>query len=244
VGVIPFIMVKNQGASANLTNITHQQCRNLFANGVVSLGSITGDTTVGTTSDTNKVLCLIGRYDGSGTRAVVFADSGYGALKTSVNYKYSPTAGPGNSPAFTTNLNPNVGHTSGSTVKSDLSNNISQSLNVLNDGFTTGYAVGYLGTKDAYGVTGNTAGALNLTYNGVPFGTNAVCNGSYSLWSYQHIYNKTPLSANLTTFKSSLSSAIPANLGYGGNIGNLVGIPLSAMKVSRSVDGGPIGADY
>jgi hypothetical protein len=245
VGVIPFIMVKNQGASANLTNITHHQCRTLFANGVVSLGYITGDTTVGTTSDTNKVLCLIGRYNGSGTRAVVFADTGYGALMNSFNYRYVNNAGPGNTPAFTlVTPDANVGHTSGSTVKSDLGNNISQALLVNGTSYGTGYAVGYLGTKDAYGVSGNGSGALNLTYNGVPFSTDAVCNGSYTLWSYQHIYNKTPLSANLTTFKSSLSSAIPANLGYGGSISSLVGIPISAMKVSRSVDGGPLGTTY
>jgi hypothetical protein len=244
VGVIPFIMVKNQGASANLTNITHQQCRTLFGNGVVPLGYITGDTTTGITSDTNKVLCLIGRYYGSGTRAVVFADTGFGALTSSQNYKYSATAGPGGTAAFTMVLPlPDVGYTSGSSVKTDLSYNISTALNVLGNAYVTGYAVGYLGTKDAYGVTGNGSGALNLTYNGVPFSTDAVCNGSYTLWSYQHIYNKTPLSANLTTFKSRLSSAIPANLGFGGSISSLVGIPLSAMKVSRSVDGGPLGTD-
>ena len=185
VGVIPFCFVKNNGATANLTNITHQQAITLLGNGVVSLGSITGDTTTGTGSDTNKVLCLIGRYNGSGTRAAVFADTGYGALKNSVNYKYSATAGPGSTPAFTiVTPDPNIGYTSGSGIKADLGNNISQALLVDGSTYGTGYAVGYLGVKDAYGVTGNSAGALNLTYDGTAFSTNAVCNGSYTLWSY------------------------------------------------------------
>jgi hypothetical protein len=176
VGVIPFILVKNQGASANLTNITHQQANTLFANGVVSLGFITGDTTTGTGSDTNKVACLVGRYNGSGTRAAVFADTGYGALKNSSNYKYSATAGPGSTPAFTAvTPDPNIGYTSGSSIKTDLGQSISQALLVDGATYGTGYAIGYLGVKDAYGVTGNSAGALNLSYNGTPFSTNAVC---------------------------------------------------------------------
>ena len=245
VGVIPFILVKNQGASANLTNITHQQAGTLFANGVVSLGFITGDTTIGSTSDTNKVACLIGRYNGSGTRAAVFADTGYGALKNSSNYKYSLTAGTGSTPAFTAvTPDPNIGYTSGSGIKSDLGQNISQALLVDGATYGTGYAIGYLGVKDAYGVTGNSAGALNLSYNGTPFSTNAVCNGSYTMWSYQHLYNKSGITANQTTLKANIAAAIPANLGFGGALSSLVGIPVSAMNVERSVDGGPIGTKY
>lgn len=245
VGVIPFILVKNQGASVNLTNITHQQANTLFANGVVSLGFITGDTTTGTGSDTNKVACLIGRYNGSGTRAAVFADTGYGALKNSSNYKYSATAGTGSTPAFTAvTPDPNIGYTSGSSIKTDLGFSISQALLVDGATYGTGYAIGYLGVKDAYGVSGNSAGALNLSYNGTPFSTSAVCNGSYTMWSYQHLYNKSGITANQTTLKANIAAAIPNNLGYGGAIGSLVGIPLSAMNVERSVDGGPIGTKY
>lgn len=245
VGVIPFLFVKNNGATANLTNISHQQAITLFGNGVVSLGSITGDTTTGTGSDTNKVLCLIGRYNGSGTRAAVFADTGYGALKNSVNYKYSATAGPGSTAAFTVvTPDANVGYTSGGSIKSDLGNSISQALLVDGSTYGTGYAVGYLGVKDAYGVTGNSAGALNLTYDGQTFSTNAVCNGSYTMWSYEHLYNKSGISANLSTFKSNLATKIPDNLGFGGALSGLLGIPISAMNVSRSVDGGPIAQNY
>ncbi|NBR84083.1 MAG: hypothetical protein EB141_02010 [Verrucomicrobia bacterium] len=241
-GVVPFVFVKNNGATANLTNITHQQAINLFANGVVSLGSITGDTTTGTSSDTNKVACLIGRYNGSGTRAAVFADTGYGALKNSVNYKYSATAGPGSTAAFTiVTPDPNVGYLGGASIKTDLGNNISQALLVDGSTYGTGYAIGYLGVKDAFGVTGNSAGALNLTYDGTPFSTNAVQNGSYTLWSYEHFYNKSGINANLTTLKANIVGAIPANLGTGTT---LIGIPASSMNVSRSVDGGPIAQRY
>ena len=241
-GVVPFAFVKNNGASGTLTNISHQQAITLLANGVVSLGSITGDTTTGTGSDTNKVACLVGRYNGSGTRAVVFADTGYGALKNSVNYKHSATAGPGSTPAFTiVTPDPNVGYSGGGSIKTDLGNSTSQALLVDGVTYGTGYAIGYLGVKDAFGVTGNSAGALNLTYDGATYSTNAVQNGSYTLWSYEHFYNRSGLNANLTTLKANIVGAIPANLGTGTS---LIGIPTSSMNVSRSVDGGPIAQTY
>lgn len=238
-GVVPFLLVKNQGAPNNLTNVSHQQAQTLFANGVVPLSFITGD--LSNNGDTNRVACLVGRYNGSGTRAAVFADTGYGALKNSANYKYSATANSG-SPAFTiVTPDPNVGYTSGGSIRSDLGQNISSALNVNGDAYVTGYAVGYLGVKDAFAVTGNSAGALNLSYNGVPFSTNAVQNGQYTMWSYEHLYNKSGISANAATLKTNIVNAIPANLGTGTT---LLGLPTSAMTVSRGVDGGPIGTIY
>ncbi len=234
-GIIPFQFVKNNGASANLININHQQAQTLLANGVVPLSFLTGDLVGG---DNTKVACLIGRYNGSGTRAVVFADTGYGALKNSVNYKHSTTAGPGSTAAFTqVTPDANVGYSSGSSIKTDLGFTTSQALGTDGSTYVTGYAIGYLGVNDAAGVTGNGAGALNLTYNGVAYSTAAVKNGQYTLWSYQHLYNKTPLSGNLTTFKTNLVPAIDANLGTSG-------IRLTDMTVARSVDGGPIGTTY
>ncbi|NBV21198.1 MAG: hypothetical protein EBS05_04655 [Proteobacteria bacterium] len=241
-GVVPFVFVKNNGASGNLTNLTHQQAQTLFANGVVSLGQITGDTTTGTGSDTNKVLTLIGRYNGSGTRAAVFADTGYGALKTSFNYKFAATAGPGSTAIWTNQATPDVGYTGGSSIKTDLGNNCSQAVGADGTTAVTGYALGYLGVKDGYGVTGNSAGALMVSYNGQFFSTNAVQNGSYTLWSYEHFYNKSGIAAaTLGTLKTNILNAIPANLGADTTI---IGIPTSAMKVSRSVDGGPIATLY
>ena len=132
-------------------------------------------------------------------------------------------------------------YSGGGSIKTDLGNNISQALGTDGATYVTGYAVGYLGVKDAFGVTGNSAGALNLTYDGATFSTNAVQNGSYTLWSYEHFYNKSGLSANLTTLKANLVGAVPANLGTGTT---LIGIPKSWMNVSRSVDGGSIAQNY
>ncbi len=239
VGVIPFALVKNQGAPANLNNLAHQQARTLFASGALPLSYLTGDLSNG--GDTNRVACLIGRNDGSGTRYVVFADTGYGALKSSVNYKYGATANAG-SPAFTqVTPDPNIGHSSGSSVATDLSQNISSALGLDGISYVTGYAIGYLGIKDAFSVTGNSGGALNLAYNGVPYSAAAVRNGQYTLWGYQHLYNKSGLSASLTTFKSSLAATIPNNLGTGTSAS---GLAISTMTVQRSVDGGPIGTLY
>jgi hypothetical protein len=238
-GIVPFTFVKNNGAPANLTNISHQVAQTVLANGVVPMSLVTGDLSNG--GDTNRVINLIGRYNGSGTRAVVFADTGYGALQNSVNFKYSATANSG-SPAFTVvTPDPNVGYSGGGSIKTDLGNNISTAMGTDLASYQTGYAIGYLGIKDAFGVTGNSAGALNLTYNGVPFSTNAVQNGQYTLWSKEHLYSKSGQSANLNTVKANLVTAIPSYLGSGTT---LIGIPTSAMTVDRNTDGGRIGTLY
>lgn len=239
VGVIPFALVKSAGAPANLTNITHQQTRTLFAAGVVPLSYLTGDMSNG--GDTNKVACLIGRYAGSGTRFAIFADTGYGALKNSINYKHSTTADAG-SPAYTqVTPDPNEGYTSGSNIRTDLGFSTAKALGTDGATYVTGYAIGTLGVKDAFSVAGNSAGALNLTYDGQAYSTNAVQNGQYTMWSYQHFMWKSGLNANLTTFKNNVVATIPNNLGTGTGAS---GIPLSAMTVERFVDGGPIGTKY
>jgi hypothetical protein len=235
-GVIPYLFVKNQGASANLTNLTHQHAQTLFANGVVSLGSITGDTVTGAGSDTNKVVCLIGGSSVSGVRAAVFADTGYGALKNASNYKYD-----GSSKFIPVTPDPNVGYPNSIGIQTDLGASASQAIGVDGSSTVTGYAVGYLCPKHAFSVAGNSAGALNLTYDGAVFSTSAVQNGTYSLWSYERLYHRSTISANLTTFRGVVTDAFINNLGSGASA---VGIRLQDMKVSRSVDGGPIATTY
>jgi hypothetical protein len=74
--------------------------------------------------------------------------------------------------------------------------------NLLPDGYTSGsslaYFVGYLGIADATGVPGITAqlsgsavqsgSGTMLSYNGVPYSATNVLNGTYSFWSYEHMY--------------------------------------------------------
>ena len=123
----------------------------------------------------------------------------------------------------------------------DLSRSTAIALNVDGDAYGPGYAIGFLSAKDAFTVTGNSAGALSLTYDGVPYSTNAVQNGQYSLWGYVRLNHRSGINASLTTFKGNLAEAIPNYLGSG--TGSL-GIPVPSMTVQRSVDGGSIGTRY
>jgi hypothetical protein len=72
VGVVTFAMVANEGAPANWTNATIQQCRALWQQGIQPLSLFTGDP-----NDTTLVLAT-GRNDGSGTRSAYLTEWTYG----------------------------------------------------------------------------------------------------------------------------------------------------------------------
>jgi hypothetical protein len=72
VGIVTFAMIANEGAPANLENVTIQQCRALWANGIQPLSLFTGDP-----ADTKLVLAT-GRNDGSGTRSAYLTEWTFG----------------------------------------------------------------------------------------------------------------------------------------------------------------------
>lgn len=72
VGIVTFCMIANEGAPDNLTNVTNQQARALWANGIQPLSLFTGDP-----ADTTLVFAT-GRNDGSGTRAAYLTEWTYG----------------------------------------------------------------------------------------------------------------------------------------------------------------------
>jgi hypothetical protein len=85
-------MIANEGAPADLTNVTIQQARQLWTSGIQPLSLFTGDPT-----DTTLVFAT-GRNDGSGTRAAYLTEWTYGVANL-VN-QYITTAS-GNSTAIT-----------------------------------------------------------------------------------------------------------------------------------------------
>jgi hypothetical protein len=80
VGIVTFAMIVNEGAPANLTNTTIQQCRALWAQGNIPASLITGDP-----NDTTIVLAT-GRNDGSGTRSAYLTEWTYGVANTVNQY--------------------------------------------------------------------------------------------------------------------------------------------------------------
>lgn len=90
VGVVTFCMIANEGAPADLTNVTIQQARALWKNGIQKLSLFTGDPT-----DTSYVFAT-GRNDGSGTRAAYLTEWTYGVANLVNQYIATSTGTSGN----------------------------------------------------------------------------------------------------------------------------------------------------
>jgi hypothetical protein len=91
VGIVTFAMVANDGAPANLTNVTTQQARALWTNGAQPLSLFTGDP-----SDAKRVYAT-GRNDGSGTRSAYLTEWTFGVAN--LVKQYVATSGTGVSAA-------------------------------------------------------------------------------------------------------------------------------------------------
>jgi hypothetical protein len=97
VGIVTFAMIANDGAPSDLTNVTIQQARALWTNGIQPLSLFTGDPT-----DTSYVLAT-GRNDGSGTRSAYLTEWAFGVANlvkqytaTSTGLSANATSGVGN----------------------------------------------------------------------------------------------------------------------------------------------------
>ena len=90
VGIVTFCMIANEGAPADLTNVTIQQARALWANGIQPLSLFTGDPT-----DTGYVFAT-GRNDGSGTRAAYLTEWSFGVANLVNQYIATSTGTSGN----------------------------------------------------------------------------------------------------------------------------------------------------
>ena len=230
VAVQPFAMTKGLGAaSLSISNVSSQQLKTLFANGAVPLSYFTGNT-----NDDANTVYLPGRSEDSGTRLTIDLDSGFGPSGFE-NFVYDVT--PGGTWFLSTNTPP--GFSSGSGVAGALKN--------VN---TTNGAIGYLGMNDALGVGVN--GDHIITFNGaLPFkGTvsssasftndyTPVIKGTYSYWSYEHLYERTSesTSGNVHKYRAALGTNIDVDIA---TIFPKLAVRLTEMKVSRQADGGPI----
>ncbi|MGA3170394.1 MAG: hypothetical protein ABSE62_05220 [Chthoniobacteraceae bacterium] len=117
--------------------------------------------------------------------------------------------------------------------------------------------IGYLGVADAYsdlasngGVTiagqSSNAKLLGLSYNGVTYSANAVEQGQYTLWGYEHMYYTTAAGTVKTVLDGIADKVFTtdADLDSGGNHAHpdQAGIKYSTMNFNRSsVEGGILG---
>ena len=249
VGVVPYVFIKSDitagagNVAANISNLTQRQASLLYSSGgVLSLGFLTGNA-----ADTDPVY-LVGRYSLSGTRATVESviynsslfSNYYWDLRDNTPHAFGDdvayeTANAPTTPVLQAGGVPSYTLDSGGTVSGwvsggDLGNNVSVFPN----------AIGYVGIAD------KKAHNVALTYEGVTESQANVENGSYSLWSYEHLIYKTPAQGGPTgdalTVVTAIKNAIQNNtFQTTGAAYNGVGfVPLSLMTVNRTVDGGPI----
>jgi hypothetical protein len=108
---------------------------------------------------------------------------------------------------------------------------------------TTIQIASYLGLTDA--ASGNAAGHVDLSYNGVPYSSTGVQNGSYTFWGYEHLMYVGTLSGANNAVRAGIEANINAALTTIGSgtqgTNNSPGLGLGTMSVSRSTDGGLVG---
>jgi hypothetical protein len=235
VGVVPFMFVAGESAPAGMTNMTDQQHEALWSLGQMPLSMFTGNA-----ADTDSVLAT-GRNNGSGTRASVLSETGYGSFTNVVQWNAAFTGDRATGVLTTLSEFGNGGHASNSGVR-DVLTRPSNSVTYNGDTFSVVFC-GYLTISDAVAATGyNQAtgtvsggeGAKPMTYNGVRYSEANVKNGAYSLWGYQQLYRASNATAAEISFDTALRAAVPANMGT-------AGIPIPQMTVTRNGgDGGLI----
>jgi hypothetical protein len=240
VGVVPFAFVANSGAPAAMTNMTDQIVASLYANAAVPMRLFTGNP-----ADTSLVYAS-GRNDGSGSRALVLAETRYGVFSAVQQFTGLTNQSTGQMTSLT--FVNNGGFSSNSGIR-DLVYGLGNSVSIDGGAAEPVTVVSYLTVSDwiAATVTGKSfdpdgAGPLpsqnqkakGLTYNGVAYSEEAVKQGAYTLWGYQWLYQAPTITATELNFFNLFTAAIPANLGT-------AAIPIPAMTATRSGgDGGPV----
>lgn len=210
-GVTPVFFVKSTSAPASITNITVQQFRALAANGALPAWFFTGDT------NATQLVYFINRDPSAGQRTIIQRENGFTGTPTSYFW---------NSNTLSFNLDP-TGRTS---------TQIRDNLQV------SGPAISYLTGVDAI-VVNNGANILAQdgnkaflgSYSAVSNNHNAVINGQYTQWGYEHLLNRTTASGNVVSFRNALKAAIDVDLQT-----SAYSLPLSKVNVERSSEGGPV----
>jgi hypothetical protein len=180
VGIVTFTWVRNPGWWTG-SNVTDSQIRQSLS-GYAPLAVFTGNA-----ADTGSYVYVTGRDYSSGTRVNAFGDTGFGVLGSCYQIEMT-SAG-----VMTANVpyqgGPAVyygdfGFSSGGTEAASLGAVTTNAVDQVYGG--AGFSViGYLGRSDANTATND--GATELTYDGVPFSTNNIIEGTYPFWGNEYI---------------------------------------------------------
>ena len=247
IGITYFAFFGTPQAKADgITNITAEQALTLFTGGKLPLSFL-----VPTTTQTTAQVFAFGRNPDSGTRLTTMGEIGNGNLGTVKQYyPYDSTSTQINGNIHTTwsyvALVPpstvngiqvpqsNGGYSSGGNLAKSLDGNDSSFRTTSTSGPVQpagSCGICYASISDG-GNLGNDLGT-QLNYNGVAAIDKNVENGTYPLWTYEHMYLSPKASANT----SVVANAVAAQL-QGGDATGTGCLSLGAMQVQRTGDGG------
>ena len=233
---IPFKWEKEKGSSANLVNVTDQALRQAFK-GNAKLALFSGNA-----ADLTYVY-ISGRDSGSGTRVNSQGDCGFGIFATpqmaqiAADGSMTKVDGVHALGDFTA-PNFQYGYSSGGTLATQMGNDLSQVTSVdivpLHGGGHFSI-VAYLGIGDA--TTAEGLGAVNLTYDGIPYSIANIIEGQYNLWGNYHVVIRNAgVNAQAPAVIGQLTLASPK--GIDGHADSTVLIKKSDMHATRT---GPTG---
>jgi len=249
VGAGAYVFVASKEAPPSLNNITTQLAQSLYNVGYLPLALFTnnpadrtnlvhstwGDANLPGGANGNPVqVYATGRDYGSGARVIAFIESGIGGNANVQQYKPVISGGATTTHALYPENTINGIYfppgSDGNTSNGNLATTVLASNTLAGIG---GYYISYLPTLDAANAAA--AGARILAYNGVPYSPQAVSEGTYTLWAYEHILYKNGVTTDqrtvLETFSDQLEDFDATLL-------------ISALKVSRPIDGGIITPAY
>jgi hypothetical protein len=225
VGIVTFKWLRNPGVWTG-ANVTDQQIRAALG-GACPIGLFTG------ANDDTSFVYVEGRDTSSGTRVNALGDSGYGIF-SQVEQVYLSS---GVMVDFDSNGTYETvsGFSSGGSLAGSLNASTVTATDKTSNGGTGFSVIAYLGYNDAKTALNGTPAAVELTYDGVPFSTANVENGTYNFWGNEYVYKASSVDAEAGLVYTDLTSI---SKGIDTIFDQLSAIPLDLMHASRP---GPLG---
>ncbi len=233
--VTGFVWVTNNGATTahpGLTNFTGNQAYQLFQVGPTRLSFFTGNA-----ADASTNLYPVGRDIASGARYAMLAETGIGTDNDANVIQYEPTLNTAQTQitnnttqntATTINLIPVVAGNGGYPSFSNV-------LTVLKAASSdpVGYIITYVTDSDA--ITAVNGGATALNWNGVPYSVGAIQQGTYTFWTYLHVfYDANNVGTNVPSLVPTFANALSYQLSTDTATGAILS---SSLQVQREGDG-------
>jgi len=259
VGVVAFTWAGSKGFPTN-GNITAQVANQILAAGNVPLTLITGSA-----SDSTNSAYLVGRNVDSGTRLTTLAETTYGVRTPVTQYAVATGySGGGGSTATLSNTSTtntlilypvetidgissttagNSGYSSGGTLCGLLTNSYAQGAGLTVAGVAarstgTNFLIGYAGVGDANGKV--SGGLVKLAYDGVFCSTNAIAQGQYTFWGYEHLF----VSPNANTEAQFVANTIGTQIAGTPTSTLDPNVNVTDMQCGRNGDGTIVYSNY